>query len=135
MMGFDPYNRVLKIWESIWNSNSQHGVHLGVWRFIPSHSLALLGACEVTPEPSFWPATLRPLRLGCEHKARVAIGNISWENYFLKGNTIIGDKCNVKWLNHTLSINCNGKFFSQSKGQGLAESRFATHHPFCKVFL
>jgi hypothetical protein len=29
-MGFDPYNRDLKIQESIWDFNSQHGVHLGV---------------------------------------------------------------------------------------------------------
>jgi hypothetical protein len=41
-MGFDPCNRALKIQESIWDSNSQHGgslgsIHLGV--FIPSQSL------------------------------------------------------------------------------------------------
>jgi hypothetical protein len=29
-MGFDTYNYALKIWESIWDSNSQHGVQLGV---------------------------------------------------------------------------------------------------------
>jgi hypothetical protein len=45
-MGFDPCNRALKIWEFIWDSNSQHGsslgsvrVHSGVWGSIPSHSL------------------------------------------------------------------------------------------------
>jgi hypothetical protein len=38
-MGFDPYNRALMIQESIWDSNSQHGIHLGVRGFIPSHSL------------------------------------------------------------------------------------------------
>jgi hypothetical protein len=39
---FDSYNRVLKIRESFRDSNSQHGnmgVHLGVWGFMPSHSL------------------------------------------------------------------------------------------------
>jgi hypothetical protein len=30
LMGFDPCNCALKMWESIWDSNSQHGVHLGV---------------------------------------------------------------------------------------------------------
>jgi hypothetical protein len=36
-MGFDPCNHVLKIRESFWDYNM--GVHLGVWGFIPSHSL------------------------------------------------------------------------------------------------
>jgi hypothetical protein len=55
-----------------WDSNSQHGVHLGVWRFIPSHSLAFMGTWNVTPELPSWPATLQPLCLGCEPKVRVA---------------------------------------------------------------
>jgi hypothetical protein len=36
---FDPCNRVLNIQESFWDSKSHMGVNLGVWRFIPSHSL------------------------------------------------------------------------------------------------
>jgi hypothetical protein len=37
-MNFDPCNRVLKIWKSIWDSNSQHGNSLGNVRV---HSLTL----------------------------------------------------------------------------------------------
>jgi hypothetical protein len=37
-MGFDPYNRSLKIQESIETPTPKVGVHLGVWRFI-SHTL------------------------------------------------------------------------------------------------
>ncbi len=43
-MNFDPYNRLLKIWESIGTPTPKVGVHLGVWGFIPSHSPTLLGA-------------------------------------------------------------------------------------------
>ncbi len=64
MMGFDPYNHVLKIWESIWDSNSHNGSSLGS---VKVHSLtlfalfalfALSGACDVTLGPSSWPTTL-----------------------------------------------------------------------------
>jgi hypothetical protein len=40
-MGFDPYNCSLKIWDSIGTPTPKVGVHLGVWRFIPSHSPTL----------------------------------------------------------------------------------------------
>ncbi len=60
-MGFDPCNRALKIRESIWNSNSQHGSSLGSVRV---HSLTLFvfsGVCDVTPGSLSQPATLQPL--------------------------------------------------------------------------
>jgi hypothetical protein len=75
-MGFDPYNCALKIWESIWDSNSYNGSSLGSVRV---HSLtlftlfALPRACDVTPMPPFWPTTLQAfalvanLRLGLRH--------------------------------------------------------------------
>jgi len=43
-MNFDPYNRPLKIQESIGPPTPKVGVHLGVWGFIPSDSLAFPGA-------------------------------------------------------------------------------------------
>jgi hypothetical protein len=43
-MNFDPYNRLLKIQDSIGILTRKVGVHLGVWSFIPSHSPTLLGA-------------------------------------------------------------------------------------------
>jgi hypothetical protein len=39
-MGFDPWNRALKIQKSIWDFNSQHGSSLGSVRV---HSLTLFG--------------------------------------------------------------------------------------------
>jgi hypothetical protein len=67
-MGFDPYNRALKVWESIWDSNSQHGSSFGN---VKVHSLTLFalpgalvpGACDVTLGSSSWPKTLQPLTL------------------------------------------------------------------------
>jgi hypothetical protein len=38
LMGFDPYNRILKIWESIWESNSYNGSSLGS---VKVHSLTI----------------------------------------------------------------------------------------------
>jgi len=38
-MGFDSYNCPLKIQKSIGTLTPKMGVHLGVWRFIPSHFL------------------------------------------------------------------------------------------------
>jgi hypothetical protein len=48
-MSLDPYNHSLKIREPIGTLTPKMGTHLGVWRFIPSHSLTLLGAWNVTP--------------------------------------------------------------------------------------
>jgi hypothetical protein len=70
-IGFNPNNYALKIQESIWDSNSQHGSSL---RSVRVHSLtlfALSGACDVTPGSSSLPATLQPPHLGPEPKARV----------------------------------------------------------------
>jgi hypothetical protein len=52
-MRFDPCNRSLKIWKSIGIPIPKVGVHLGVWGFIPSHSLAFLGSRNVTPRLTF----------------------------------------------------------------------------------
>jgi hypothetical protein len=43
-MGFDPYNRSLKIRESIGIPIPKVRAHLEVWGFIPSHFSTLLGA-------------------------------------------------------------------------------------------
>jgi hypothetical protein len=62
-MGFDAYNRPLNIWESIRTPIPKMGVHLGMWRFIPSHSFALPVIWDVTSGLTFWPATLQALAL------------------------------------------------------------------------
>ncbi len=70
-MGFGPYSRALKIWESIWNSNSHNGSSLGSVRVHSLTLFALPGTCEVIPMPLSWLATLQPPCLGREPKARV----------------------------------------------------------------
>jgi hypothetical protein len=39
------------------------------------------------------------------------LSNISWKKKFLEKNTTLGNKCNIKHLNHILSTNYNGKLF------------------------
>jgi hypothetical protein len=58
-MGFDPCNHALKIWESIWESNSHNGSSLGSVRVHSFTLFALPGACDVTPGPPSWLATLQ----------------------------------------------------------------------------
>jgi len=43
LLGFDPYNCSLKIWEFTRTPTSEVEVPLGVWGFIPSHFPSLLG--------------------------------------------------------------------------------------------
>jgi len=62
-MVFDPYNHSLKIQKSIGTPILKVGAHFGVWRFIPSHSLILLGAWNVTPELPSWPTPSQALTL------------------------------------------------------------------------
>jgi hypothetical protein len=60
-MNFDLYNHLLKIRESIKIPTPKVGVHLGVWGFIPSHSLALSRAWNVTFEFTLAPHFCKPL--------------------------------------------------------------------------
>jgi len=72
-MGFDLFNHSLKIQESIRIPICKVGAHLGVWRFIRSHSPIFLGAWDVTFGLQSWPAPLQALalvanaRLGLRH--------------------------------------------------------------------
>jgi hypothetical protein len=77
-MGFDPCNCSLKIWESIMTPTPKMGVHLGVWRFIPSHFLALLIAWIVTPKLPSWPMPLQALALVVSPRLRL------WYSYRCK---------------------------------------------------
>jgi hypothetical protein len=72
-LSFDPYNRLLKIRESIGTPSPKVGVTLGVWRFIPSHFPTLLGTCDVTLGLSLNPQPCKPLCLDCEPKVKVMI--------------------------------------------------------------
>ncbi len=61
-LSFHPWNRSLKFWEFIWDSNSHHGSSLGNVRVHSLTLFALLGACDVTPRSPTWPTTLQPWR-------------------------------------------------------------------------
>jgi hypothetical protein len=50
---FDPCNCILKIQESFWDSNTQHGNSLVSVRVCALTLFTLLGACEVTPGSPF----------------------------------------------------------------------------------
>ncbi len=62
-MSFDPCNRPLKIWESIKISTPKLGIHLGMWRFIPSHSPTFPGTWNVIPRLHSWLAPSQTLAL------------------------------------------------------------------------
>ncbi len=62
-MGFDPYSCSVNIREFIGTPTPKVGVPLGVGGFVPSHSLALPGACGMIPRLPSWPTTLQALAL------------------------------------------------------------------------
>jgi hypothetical protein len=66
-IGFDPCNCSLKIQESIGTPTPKVRVHLGVWRFIPSHSRTLLKAWNVNHKLSLLAHTFANPRLGLRH--------------------------------------------------------------------
>jgi len=93
LMSFDPCNRTLKIWESIGTTTPKVGAHLGVWGFIPSHSLTFPRAWDVTLGLPSWPAPLQALalvtnpRLGLWHYVflvSLVIGAIIATNFLIK---------------------------------------------------
>jgi hypothetical protein len=66
------------------------GVHLGMWGFIPSHSLTLLGAWDMTPEIPFWPAPLQGFalivspRLGLQYRSMISLKELDLVNEVIK---------------------------------------------------
>jgi hypothetical protein len=62
-MSFDAYITLWRFETPFGTSTPKMGVHLGVWRFIHSHSFALLGTCNVTLKLPFWPTPLQALVL------------------------------------------------------------------------
>jgi hypothetical protein len=83
-MSFDPYNHILNIRRSIWDSNSYNGSSLGSVRVHSLTLFALLEACDVTPGSFSWPATLQPLasvvspKLGLRHHGTTLAQNSVW---------------------------------------------------------
>jgi hypothetical protein len=62
-MNFDPYNCSLEIQKSIGIIIPKMGAHLGVWVFIPSHSLTFLKVWDVIIKLPSWLAPLQALAL------------------------------------------------------------------------
>jgi len=69
-MGFDPYIRPLKIWESIGTLTFKMEVHLGVLGFIPS-LFCTPGNMRCDPMLPSWPATLQALALVMNPRLRL----------------------------------------------------------------
>jgi hypothetical protein len=70
-MNFDPYNWLLKIWESIWTPILKVGVHLGVWGV---HSLTLsytLGSMKCDSHASLLAAPLQAFTLVASPRLRL----------------------------------------------------------------
>jgi hypothetical protein len=78
-MGFDPCNHFLKIPESIWTPTPKMEVHLGVWVFILSHSLTILGAWNVPFGLPLLACTLASFCFGCEPKVRVVTNYANYD--------------------------------------------------------
>jgi len=70
-MCFDPCNHSMKIWKSIEIPTPKVGAHLGVWRFILSHSPTLLGAWNVIPGLHTWPTPSQALALIASPRLRL----------------------------------------------------------------
>jgi hypothetical protein len=70
-IGFDLCNCPLIFLKSIGTSTPKVGTHLGVCKFILSHSPILLGAWDVTPGFPSWPAPLQALALVASPRFRV----------------------------------------------------------------
>jgi hypothetical protein len=107
-MNFVPCNHFLKIWESIETLIPKMRVHLGVWRFIPFHSLTLPGAWNMTPGLTFGPPLCKPC-LGREPKARVAT------YIFLH----VTKNIMVKWWIKEIQVNSNIHEVNRKKIQGM----------------
>jgi hypothetical protein len=71
-MSFHPFNRLLKIQKSIGTLILKVGAHLGVWGFIPSHSLTFPRNTKCDSWASLLARTFVNPCLGHEFKARIA---------------------------------------------------------------
>jgi hypothetical protein len=90
-MSFDPCDRSLNIRESTRTPTPKVGVPLGVWGFIPSHSLALPGAWNVTLGLSSWPVLLQALALVAS--PRLGLRHVSSTKHFMPSTNALTKCC------------------------------------------
>jgi hypothetical protein len=122
-MSFDPYNCTMKIWKSIWDSNSQHGSSLGSVRVHSLTLFALPEACEVTPESFSWPATLQPLALVVNPRLRLwQKGDDGFKKWNLLGIEGPNKTEKLKYL-----ASCYTKFLKDSSPKDGVESVCEVH--------
>jgi hypothetical protein len=76
-LSFDPCNYSLKIWESIWDSNSQDESSLGSVRVHSLTFFCTIGSMKCDSRASLLAHTLASPCLGHEPKARVATHNFT----------------------------------------------------------
>jgi len=110
-MGFDPYNFSLKIWESIGIPTPKVGADLGLWRFIPSHSLALPKAWNVTPRLHTWPTPSQALALVTNLRLRL------WHQQSLLTKTNSFIHAYTQLDGHTILLNSKFKIMETWHGQ------------------
>ncbi len=113
-LGFDPCNRSLKIRESTGTSTPNVGVPLGVWGSIPSHSLALPGACGLTPKLPSWPATLQALALVASPRLRLRHWDCYGAYLFIAYIDHTYDPLHIVWWNN-LIVGIQVAFFYYGK--------------------
>jgi hypothetical protein len=95
-MGSNPFNCFLKIWEFIRTLTPKVGVHLGVWRFIPSHFPTLLKAWNVIlglhsgPAPSQALALVTSPKLGLWHSSPTIPSSWSFARLASTNNHLFG---------------------------------------------
>jgi hypothetical protein len=116
-LGFDPCNCSLNIRESTGTTTPKVGVPLGVWGPIPSHSLALMGTCGMTPRLPSWPATLQPLALVTSPRLRLRqlintdqVSYVSLKHIFQKKDVMNHMfKVETPLMGHVFISKCNYK--------------------------
>jgi hypothetical protein len=105
-LGFDPCDHSLNIQESIGTSTPKVGAQLGVWRFIPSHFLALPGAWNVTPGLHIWPAPLQALALVTSPRLGLwqilLSSKMSFHSCLLTRTNLAKNRCTIPLPNHHL---------------------------------
>jgi hypothetical protein len=92
LMSFNPWNRPLKIWESIRTPTFKVKAHLRLCGFIPSHSPTLPWAWTVTPRLHSWISPLQVVALIANPRLR--LWQITWQIFLVHVHSLV----NGSWI-------------------------------------
>jgi len=92
LMSFNPWNRPLKIWESIRTPTFKVKAHLRLCGFIPSHSPTLPWAWNVTPRLHSWISSLQVVALIANPRLR--LWQITWQIFLVHVHSLV----NGSWI-------------------------------------